>query len=219
MPFASQFPCISIADLINSCAVTALKFLGGPEVPVYYGRLDRNVPDPAGLIPEPTMSLSALISAFNAIGFTKENVVTLSGAHSVGVCHGVPMCPGHNNTFGNHYYKELIDGDFEGKLGTDIELLDDNTMRSLVQQYANDQQQFFDDFTTVPVPWMTSVYLHLLHHRNQFNLYLLNLAFLLTHSQLLAVNRQHHPNHQHHPHRLHLAVAANLFSSQYRKSN
>jgi len=22
-----------------------------------------------------------------------------------GVCHGVPMCPGHNTTFGNHYYK------------------------------------------------------------------------------------------------------------------
>ncbi|KAK4525107.1 hypothetical protein GAYE_SCF08G3012 [Galdieria yellowstonensis] len=149
MPFTSQFPCISIADLINSCAVTALKFLGGPSVPVYYGRLDRGVPDPPGLIPEPTMSLSALIGAFNAIGFTKENVVTLSGAHSVGVCHGIPMCPGHNNTFGNHYYKELIEGDFEGKLHTDIELLEDNTMRSLVQQYANDQQQFFNDFSEV----------------------------------------------------------------------
>lgn len=83
MPFTTMFPCISVADLINSCAVTALKFLGGPDVPVYYGRLDRGVPDPPGLIPEPTMSLSALIGAFNAIGFTKENVVTLSGAHSV----------------------------------------------------------------------------------------------------------------------------------------
>eukprot|EP00871_Galdieria_phlegrea_P004584 jgi/Galph1/5126/GphlegSOOS_G3720.1 len=149
MPFTSQFPCISIADLINSCAVTALKFLKGPEVPVYYGRLDRNVPDPSGLIPEPTMSLSALLTAFNAIGFDKEDVVTLSGAHSVGVCHGIPFCPGHNTTFGNHYYKELIEGDFEGKLNTDIELLEDNTMRSLVQQYANDNELFFQNFATV----------------------------------------------------------------------
>eukprot|EP00871_Galdieria_phlegrea_P002475 jgi/Galph1/3228/GphlegSOOS_G1925.1 len=149
MPFTSQFPCISVADLINSCAVTALKFLGGPDVPVYYGRLDRNVPDPSGLIPEPTMSLSQLLGAFSAIGFDKEEVVTLSGAHSVGVCHGVPLCPGHNTSFGNHYYQELIEGDFEGKLNTDIELLEDNTMRSLVQQYANDNQQFFDDFSRV----------------------------------------------------------------------
>jgi hypothetical protein len=149
MPFTSQFPCISIADLINSCAVTALKFLRGPDVPVYYGRLDRGVPDPSGLIPEPTMSLSALINSFNAIGFSKEDVVTLSGAHSVGVCHGVPMCPGHNTTFGNHYYKELIEGDLAGKLPTDVELLEDNTMRSLVQQYANDNSQFFSDFSRV----------------------------------------------------------------------
>ncbi|EME27459.1 peroxidase [Galdieria sulphuraria] len=149
MPFTSQFPCISIADLINSCAVTALKFLNGPDVPVYYGRLDRNVPDPTGLIPEPTMSLSALINAFSAIGFSKEDVVTLSGAHSVGVCHGIPMCPGHNTSFGNHYYQELIEGDLSGKLPTDVELLEDNTMRSLVQQYANDNSQFFSDFSRV----------------------------------------------------------------------
>ncbi|GJQ10337.1 hypothetical protein GpartN1_g2128.t1 [Galdieria partita] len=148
-PFLNQFTCVSVADLINSCAVTAVKFLGGPDVPVFFGRIDTGVPDPNGLIPGPTLSVQELISAFEPIGFNSTEIVALSGAHCVGVCEGQPFCPGQNTTFGNHYYVQLLNGELEGKLQTDIDLLQDNTMRSLVQQYANDQQQFFDDFTTV----------------------------------------------------------------------
>ncbi|GJD10910.1 Putative L-ascorbate peroxidase 6 [Galdieria sulphuraria] len=132
-PFLSQFTC----------------FLGGPEVPVFFGRIDTGVPDPNGLIPAPTLSVQELISAFEPIGFNSSEIVVLSGAHCVGVCEGQPFCPGQNTTFGNHYYVQLLNGELEGKLQTDIDLLQDNSMRSLVQQYANDQQQFFDDFATV----------------------------------------------------------------------
>jgi hypothetical protein len=148
-PFLSQFSCVSVADLINSCAVTAVKFLGGPDVPVFFGRIDTGVPDPNGLIPGPTLSVQELIAAFQPIGFDSREIVALSGAHCVGVCQGQPFCPGQNTTFGNHYYVQLLNGELQGKLQTDIDLLQDNTMRSLVQQYANDQQQFFDDFATV----------------------------------------------------------------------
>ncbi|KAK4523357.1 hypothetical protein GAYE_PCTG52G1251 [Galdieria yellowstonensis] len=145
-PFLSQFPCVSVADLINSCAVTAVKFLGGPDVPVTFGRIDTGVPDPNGLLPPGTLNVQQLIAAFQPIGFDSKEIVTLSGAHCVGVCQGQPFCPGQNTTFGNHYYTQLLNGEFEGKLQTDMDLLQDNTMKSVVQQYAADQQQFFDDF-------------------------------------------------------------------------
>ncbi|GJD09293.1 L-ascorbate peroxidase 2, cytosolic [Galdieria sulphuraria] len=145
-PFLNQFTCVSVADLINSCAVTAVKFLGGPDVPVTFGRVDTGVPDPNGLLPAGTLSVQELISAFEPIGFDSTEIVTLSGAHCVGVCEGQPFCPGQNTTFGNHYYVQLLNGEFEGKLQTDMDLLQDSTMKSVVQQYAADQQQFFDDF-------------------------------------------------------------------------
>jgi hypothetical protein len=75
----------------------ALQVMGGPKIPMRYGRKDATGPDmchpegnlPAGEGPFPTGGDAAghLRAVFHRMGFTDKDIVALSGAHTVGRVH------------------------------------------------------------------------------------------------------------------------------------
>lgn len=75
-----------------------LQVMGGPKIPMRYGRKDAEGPEmchpegnlPAGQAPYPRDVPAAqhLRDVFHRMGFTDQDIVTLSGAHTVGRVHG-----------------------------------------------------------------------------------------------------------------------------------
>lgn len=62
----------------------AVALCGGPEIPVRLGRLDSSTADPAGKLPEETLDIVALKTSFGKKGFSIQEMVVLSGAHTIG---------------------------------------------------------------------------------------------------------------------------------------
>lgn len=83
---------ISHADLWALAANVAIKAMGGPDIPTRFGRLDsksasEGLMDPQGRLPAPEKDAQHLREVFGAKGFDENDVVALSGAHTVGQCH------------------------------------------------------------------------------------------------------------------------------------
>ena len=83
---------ISHADLWALAANVAIKVMGGPEIPMRFGRLDlKSAPegllDASGRLPEAEHGAEDLRQLFGPKGFEERDVVALSGAHTVGQCH------------------------------------------------------------------------------------------------------------------------------------
>eukprot|EP00968_Pinguiococcus_pyrenoidosus_P011323 scaffold907_cov247-Pinguiococcus_pyrenoidosus.AAC.14 len=94
-PVKAKFPAVSYADLIQMASATAIELCGGPQIPMRYGRLDTTGPDecPAeGNLPGagPTYGDGAetpqqhLRNIFYRMGFNDQEIVALSGAHTLG---------------------------------------------------------------------------------------------------------------------------------------
>jgi cytochrome c peroxidase len=157
--------------------------LEGPTIPWSHGRTDTI--DPAdipeeGRLPSPDSGeegsdqadMDHLRSIFYRMGFNDQEIVALSGAHSLGRCHERasgytgPWTP-TPTTFTNTYYTllrtlqwvpKVWDGPFQyvdarnGRLmmlPTDVALLEDGVFSEWVEIYANDAARFFADFSTV----------------------------------------------------------------------
>ncbi|KAL6541648.1 hypothetical protein OROGR_011134 [Orobanche gracilis] len=79
---------VSCADILAIAARDSVVALGGPNWNVKLGRRDAKTASFTaannGAIPVPTSSLSTLISSFSAVGLSKKELVTLSGAHTIG---------------------------------------------------------------------------------------------------------------------------------------
>ncbi|KAL2622123.1 hypothetical protein R1flu_002328 [Riccia fluitans] len=139
---------VSWADLIAVAGAEALSICGGPKIDVKLGRLDSSVPDPEGQLPVETLSGSQLRGAFQDKGFSTQELVALSGAHTVG---GKGF--GDPNTFDNAYYKILLQkpwlGDKSSMIGLDSDrgLPEDEECLKWVNIYAEDQDLFFQDFS------------------------------------------------------------------------
>ncbi|KAG0586604.1 hypothetical protein KC19_2G103000 [Ceratodon purpureus] len=148
------FP-VSWADLIAVAGAAAVAECDGPVIPVKLGRLDSSGPDPEGKMPEETLSASDLKQAFQSKGFTTQELVVLSGAHTIG-----NKGFGNPNLFDNSYFQILlqkpwkISGPDDGMtsmigLATDRALADDEECLKWLKVYAADQGRFFTDFATV----------------------------------------------------------------------
>ncbi|CAL5353248.1 unnamed protein product [Camellia sinensis] len=79
---------VSCADIVAIAARDSTVYLGGPGWDVKLGRRDSKTASLAkansGVIPPPTSTVSGLIKRFKARGLSAKDMVTLSGAHTIG---------------------------------------------------------------------------------------------------------------------------------------
>lgn len=164
---------ISNADLWTLAANVATEAMGGPAIPTRFGRVDAtssssSVESQAGRLPDGDKGIDHLRSIFHPKGFTDRDIVALSGAHTVGMCHAnrsgfdgawteAPL------KFDNSYFTEMLAKEYadettaqgcpqkkHAKTGTimlisDLALLD-APFREHVELYAKDQGAFFKDY-------------------------------------------------------------------------
>jgi len=168
----STHPEISYADLWTFAGSAAVEFSGGPKVPFYFGRSDH--PDGCyvienGRLPDANQGAEHLRQVFYRMGFNDQEIVALSGAHTLGRCHLVRSGfdgPWTRNPlkFDNEYYKNLIELEWRKKewdgpvqfedvptgelmmLPTDMALKTDPVFRPFTELYAHNEAKFFEDF-------------------------------------------------------------------------
>ncbi|GAA99307.1 uncharacterized protein L969DRAFT_60670 [Mixia osmundae IAM 14324] len=173
-PVKAKHENLSYADLWTLAGVVAIEEMGGPKIEWKAGRTDftddSKVP-PRGRLPDGAQAEDHLRAVFGRMGFTDDEIITLSGAHNLGRCHADRsgfegpwvMRP---TVFSNQYYKMLKNMEWKPKewsgpkqyanddlgqelmmLETDLALLKMN--KDLVHKYADDKDAFFDDFAKV----------------------------------------------------------------------
>ncbi|HEY6564123.1 MAG TPA: peroxidase family protein [Pirellulaceae bacterium] len=166
-----KYPAVSMADLWAFAGCVAIEFMGGPMPPFRFGRKDdpdgKRCPLP-GRLPDASQGPEHLREVFYRMGFNDQEIVALSGGHTVGRCHAVRSgfdgaWTAHPLRFDNEYFRNLLDIDWQPKkwdgpfqytdptdtfvmLPTDVALIQDPVFRVHVERYAADQDQFFHDF-------------------------------------------------------------------------
>ncbi|KEH16184.1 putative peroxidase [Medicago truncatula] len=81
---------VSCSDILATATRDLLIMLGGPHYNVYLGRRDGRASVSSfvdGFLPKPSMTMTQIVSIFTKRGFTVEEMVALSGAHTVGFSH------------------------------------------------------------------------------------------------------------------------------------
>ena len=167
-----KYPQISMADLWAFAGCAAIEFMGGPMPPFKFGRTDEadnSKCPPNGRLPDASQGADHLREVFGRMGFNDQEIVVLSGGHTVGRCHEVRS--GYDGAwtqnplkFDNEYFRNLLEikwtpKEWDGKhqftdpsdtlvmLPTDIALIEDPEFRKHVERYAADEQLFFDEFS------------------------------------------------------------------------
>lgn len=142
-----QFPGLGWADAIAIGAAAAVQKTGGPTIEVGVGRTDSDVAPPVHMLPGGYEDARLIRRLFQRLGLSVQDLVALSGGHTLGHLQRLPFTP-DPYVFSNSYYVELL-ARRPGilRLNSDVALLDDPELRSYVETYAEDQQRFFDDFT------------------------------------------------------------------------
>ncbi|PIN09868.1 L-ascorbate peroxidase [Handroanthus impetiginosus] len=142
---------VSWADLIAVAGAEAVLVCGGPKIPVRLGRIDATVPDPDGKLPEESLDATAMKKCFQKKGFSAQELVALSGAHTLG-----NKGFGNPTVFDNSYYKVLLEkpwlsGGMSSMIGlpSDRALIEDDECLRWIKKYADDQNLFFEDFKNV----------------------------------------------------------------------
>ena len=167
---------ISNADLWCLASNVAIEEMGGPSIPMRFGRTDakdssESVESQVGRLPDGDKGIGHLREIFHPKGFNDKDIVAPSGAHSVGACHGdrsgfegpwtdAPL------KFDNGYFTEMMskayvyetlpNGNMQLRnkesgtimLLSDYALLTDPDFRPHCEAYAKDQSVFFKDFTS-----------------------------------------------------------------------
>jgi len=165
-----KHPSVSHADFWAFAAGVAVEEMGGPKIHFRPGRTDAKHTDsaPEGRLPDANLGADHLREIFYRQGFTDQDIVALSGAHTVGHCHldrsgfegpwtAEPL------KFDNSYFVDLLnkkwepsksgkgnsqfrDGQGHMMLISDLALIEDENFRKITEKYASSQEQFFSDF-------------------------------------------------------------------------
>ncbi|KAI4377633.1 hypothetical protein MLD38_015230 [Melastoma candidum] len=141
---------VSWADIIAVAGSEAVSICGGPTIQVRLGRLDSESPDPEGRLPDETLDAFGLKNSFQRKGLSTQELVALSGAHTLG-SKGF----GSPTVFDNSYYKVLLEKPWSSSgmssmigLPSDRNLAEDGECLSWIEKYAKDQNLFFNDFSS-----------------------------------------------------------------------
>ncbi|KAL8245082.1 hypothetical protein R6Q59_011340 [Mikania micrantha] len=150
---------VSMADMVAVAGAEAVYLCGGPKIPVQLGRLDSMIPDPEGKLPEETLDALGLKQSFQRKGFSTQELVALSGAHTLG-------SKGFGNpfVFDNAYYKVLLEKPWLSSAGmssmvglpSDRALVEDDECLRWISKYADDQDLFFEDFKNAYIKLVNS---------------------------------------------------------------
>ncbi|KAL3931071.1 MAG: hypothetical protein SGBAC_011476 [Bacillariaceae sp.] len=162
---------MSYADFWAFASIVAIEEMGGPKVTFRMGRKDAKKVEesvPEGRHPDGDKGSDHLREVFGRMGLTDQDIVILSGAHTVGSCHldrsgfDGPWTE-EPYKFDNAYYVDMLNKDWkeakssEGNpqfnsdadtmmLISDLALMKDEKFRVYVDKYAEDQDAFFSDF-------------------------------------------------------------------------
>ncbi|XP_027183309.1 peroxidase 18 [Coffea eugenioides] len=180
---------VSCADILALAARDAVEFAGGPSVQIPTGRRDGRISLASNVRPniiDTSFTMDQMLKIFSAKGLSLDDLVTLSGAHTIGSAHCnafmdrfkvdskgnftlidssldreyaaqlTKRCPGGAaatspttdndpetpNLFDNQYYKDLLA--HKGLFQSDSVLVSDKRTISKVQNFANNQDSFFE---------------------------------------------------------------------------
>jgi len=171
-PIKKEFPGITYADLWTLAGVVAIETMGGPQINWRPGRTDAKDRSKCvnGRFPDASQGAKHIRDIFYRMGFTDQEIVALSGAHSIGRCHEDRSGfdgPWTNapTTFSNLFFKELLETKWTERkwvgprqfqdptgtlmmLPTDMALVEDPAFKKYVEIYAKDQTKFFQDFSS-----------------------------------------------------------------------
>ncbi|OWM71583.1 peroxidase 31-like [Punica granatum] len=81
---------VSCSDILAAATRDLVTMVGGPHYNVYLGRRDTRVSKASlvdSFLPRPNMTVSQLISLFASRGFSVQDMVALTGAHTIGFSH------------------------------------------------------------------------------------------------------------------------------------
>lgn len=172
-PVAKAHPELSRADLWVAAGCVAIEFMGGPSIPFNFGRTDAtdgSACPMVGRLPDASQGAQHLRDVFYRMGFNDQEIVALSGAHTLGRCHETRS--GFDGPwtrtplkFNNSYYKLLLTQDWQPRkwdgplqyeaevsdwklmmLPTDMVIRDDEGFRVWCVKYAGDETLFFKHF-------------------------------------------------------------------------
>ncbi|KAG6706502.1 hypothetical protein I3842_07G224800 [Carya illinoinensis] len=149
----------SWADMIAVAGAEAVSVCGGPTIPVPLGRLDSMEPDPEGKLPQESLDAPSLKQCFQRKGLTTQDLVALSGAHTVG-----NKGFGNPTVFDNAYFKILLQKPWKSSGGmpsmiglpSDRALADDDECLRWITKYAESENMFFEDFKTAYIKLVNS---------------------------------------------------------------
>lgn len=122
-PVKRRFPWITYADLWTLAGVTAVRSMGGPDIPWLPGRtdfVDDSKLPPRGRLPDAAQGADHVRHIFYRMGFGDREIVALSGAHNLGRCHtansGFEGKWVNNPTrFSNQYFRLLVSEEWREK--------------------------------------------------------------------------------------------------------
>ncbi|CAI0416659.1 unnamed protein product [Linum tenue] len=146
-------------DMIALSGAEAVSICGGPTIPLQMGRMDSMQPDAEGRLPRESLDAAGLKQCFQRKGFSTQELVALSGAHTLGSKgFGDPV------VFDNSYYKILLKkpwtspGGSSSMIGlpSDNALMEDNECLRWIELYADDQDAFFQDFKNAYIKLVNS---------------------------------------------------------------
>ena len=172
-PIKQRHEGLSYGDLWTLAAVVAVEEMAGPKVPWRAGRVDQpngSHCTPDGRLPDAAQGAEHLRDIFGRMGFNDQEIVALSGAHSLGRCHTDRSGfdgPWTNapTTFSNLYFQEILNREWVPKqwngpfqyvnkdggelmmLPTDLAINQDASMKKWVDIYAKDEERFAKDFS------------------------------------------------------------------------
>ncbi|KAF9662036.1 hypothetical protein SADUNF_Sadunf18G0011300 [Salix dunnii] len=182
---------VSCADVVALAGRDAVAITGGPQLQIPTGRRDGRASAAANVRPniiDTTFTMNEMINIFTAKGLSLEDLVVLSGAHTIGSAHCsafsdrfqedskgkltpidtsldgnyanelMQRCPVDasasitvfndpktSSSFDNQYYQNLLA--HKGLFQSDSVLLNDKRTRNLVEDFANDQEKFFQSWS------------------------------------------------------------------------
>uniref|UniRef100_A0A0D9XXF8 L-ascorbate peroxidase n=1 Tax=Leersia perrieri TaxID=77586 RepID=A0A0D9XXF8_9ORYZ len=174
LPIKGKYKGVTYADMIQLASATAIEEAGGPKIPMIYGRVDTTSEEqcpPEGRLPAagPPSPADHLREIFYRMGLCDQEIVALSGAHTLGRARpersgwgeretkytkNGPGTPGGQSwtpewlKFDNSYFKEIKERQDEDLLvlPTDAVLFEDPSFKIYAEKYAEDQDAFFKDY-------------------------------------------------------------------------